>query len=110
MNKLWKLLTEEGKKRKLSGFDALTVKYVAVIMSLYQLAQATFLTIQPQMHYAIHLTFIMVLCALIYTRTFQTNQRTSTRVPIEDWIYAAILALAGIYWPCSSSSPSEFSM
>lgn len=98
MNKLWKLLTEEGKKRKLTGFDALTVKYVAVIMSLYQLAQATFLTIQPQMHYAIHLTFIMVLCALIYTRTFQAHERTSTRIPIEDWIYAAILAVAGIYY------------
>lgn len=93
-------MTEEGKKRKLSGLDAKIVKYIAVAMSLYQLAQATFLTIQPQMHYAIHLTFIMVLCALIFTRTFQPSERTSTRIPIEDWIYVVILAFAGVYY-CS---------
>ena len=28
MNKLWKLMTEEGKKRKLSGTDAKIVKFV----------------------------------------------------------------------------------
>lgn len=98
MNNLWKLMTEEGKKRKLSGNDALVVKVIAVAMSLYQLAQATFLTVQPQMHYAIHLTFIMVLCALLYTRTFQVKERSSTKVPIEDWIYAIALACAGIYY------------
>ena len=98
MNYLWKLMTEEGKKRKLSGNNALAVKVIAVAMSLYQLAQATFLAIPPQLHYSIHLTFIMILCALTYTRTFQTNERTSTKIPVEDWIYAAILALAGIYY------------
>ena len=100
MNKLWKLMTEEGKKRKLSGTDAKIVKWIAIAMSLYQLAQATFLTVQPQMHYAIHLTFIMVLCALIYTRTYSPSPRTSGKVPVEDWIYAIILALAGVYY-CS---------
>jgi len=100
VNTLWKILTEQGKKRKPSGLDAKAVKCIAVAMSLYQLAQATFLTIQPQMHYAIHLTFIMVLCSLIYTRTFRASDRASTRIPVEDWIYAAILAAAGVFY-CS---------
>ena len=32
-------MTEEGKKRKLSGTDAKIVKWIAIAMSLYQLAQ-----------------------------------------------------------------------
>lgn len=102
LNTFWDFLTKEGRKRQLTGKDALVVKTVAVSMSLYQLAQATCLTIQPQTHYVIHLTFIMVLCTLMYTRFFQSHDEIlkSSKIPIEDWMYAALLIFSGIYY-CS---------
>lgn len=96
MNKLWMMFNQEGKKRKLEGRDTSAVKFIAVAMSIYQLAQATFLTVAPQMHYAIHLSFIMVLCALIYT-PFSHSPREG-KIPMIQWAYASVLAVCGVYY------------
>ena len=87
---------EEGKKRLFEGRDAKAVTVVAILMSLYQLAQSTFLTIVPQMHYSIHLTFIMILCTLMYT-PYCTCERDG-KIPITQWIYALVVLLCGIYY------------
>lgn len=70
---------------------------IAIAMSLYQLAQSTILTIQPLMHYCIHLTFILTLAVLIYT-PFASRDRT--KIPAVDFLKCALIAVAGIYF-CS---------
>jgi TRAP transporter 4TM/12TM fusion protein len=84
-----------GKRRRLEGTEKRILGVIAVIMSLYQIIQSTFFSIQPVMHYCIHLTFIMVLCYLLYT-----PQRESKRDHIGkvDYVVAAVVAVAGIYY------------
>ncbi len=95
MKNFWSICTEEGKKRLFEGRDARAVTVVAIMMSVYQLAQSTFLTIVPQMHYTIHLTFIMILCAIMYT-PYCTCERAG-KIPITQWIYAMVVMLCGVY-------------
>lgn len=87
---------EEGKKRLFEGRDAKAVTVVAIAMSVYQLAQATFLTIVPQMHYSIHLTFILILCAIMYT-PYCTCERAG-KIPLTQWLYALVVLLCGVYY------------
>ena len=87
---------EEGKKRLFEGRDAKAVTIVAILMSLYQLAQSTFIAIVPQMHYSIHLTFIMILCALMYTP--YCTCEIDGKIPVTQWIYAFVILMCGIYY------------
>ena len=87
---------EEGKKRLFEGRDAKAVTIVAILMSLYQLAQSTFITIVPQMHYSIHLTFVMILCALMYTP--YCTCEIDGKIPVTQWIYAFVILMCGIYY------------
>lgn len=91
----FKELTDQGLKRKLTGRDKAIVRAIAVCMSLYQLAQSTFLTIQPMLHYSIHLTFILVLAVLLYT-PFSKSDRTS--IPVRDYAVALVAAGTGLYF------------
>jgi TRAP transporter 4TM/12TM fusion protein len=88
-------LKGQGLKRKLTGREKMLVRVIAVSMSLYQLAQSTFLTIQPMLHYSIHLTFITVLAVLLYT-PFTSSDRT--RIPVRDYGLAAMAAGIGVYF------------
>ncbi len=85
----------QGLKRKLSGREKLLVRIIAVSMSLYQLAQSTFLTVQPMLHYSIHLTFILVLAVLLYT-PFSGSDRKG--IPLRDYGLAALAASIGVYF------------
>lgn len=86
---------EGGKKRKLSGNDKKIIKVIAVIMSLYQLWQSVFSSMQPQMHYAIHLTFILVLCYLYFT---PAQDKDRSKVLKADYVVAVIIAVIGVYY------------
>lgn len=91
----FKELTNQGLKRKLTGRDKTIVRVIAVCMSLYQLAQSTFLTVQPMLHYSIHLTFILVLAVLLYT-PFSSSDRT--KIPIRDYALAGVSVFTGVYF------------
>jgi TRAP transporter 4TM/12TM fusion protein len=86
---------EQGVKRQLTGFDRTLARTIAVSMSLYQLAQSTFLAVQPMLHYSIHLTFILVLAFLVYT-PFRTSD--PSRIPIQDCVMAGVAALTGVHF------------
>lgn len=90
-----KELLDQGLKRKPAGKDKTVISVIAVAMSLYQLAQGTFLTVQPLMHYCIHLTFILVLTCLAYT-PFANRDRV--KVPLWDYGKAILIALGGVYF------------
>jgi len=85
----------EGQKRKLEGTDKKIISIVAILMSIYQLWQSTFSTIQPLLHYCIHLTFILVLAYLLYT-PYKGCDRT--KIPKYDYVLAILAALSGIYY------------
>lgn len=95
LNVKLKELKEQGAKRKLSGTDKQIVRVIAVVMSLYQLAQATFLTVQPMLHYSIHLTFILILASLMYT-PFASSDRT--RIPVRDYVIGGAAMATGVYF------------
>ena len=84
-----------GKRRKLEGTEKKILGIIAVVMSLYQIIQSTFFSIQPLLHYCIHLTFIMVLCYLMYTPQREGNRG---RIGKADYVVALIAAAAGIYY------------
>lgn len=90
-----KELFEQSVKRKTSGWDARAITLLAASMSIYQLAQSTVLTIQPLMHYCIHLTFILVLACLIYTPLVSGDRG---KILVFDYIKAGIVGAAGIYF------------
>ena len=89
-----KELKEQGAKRIFSGTDKHIVRVIAVVMSLYQLAQA-FLTVQPMLHHSLHLTFILVLATFLYT-PFASSDRT--RIPTRDYVIAGVALATGIYF------------
>ena len=95
-----KEILDQGAKRKLTGRDKLLISCIGIAMSLYQLAQSTILTIQPLMHYCIHLIFILVLAVLIYT---PFSSRDRTKLPLLDILKAGLIAIAGVYF-CSQMS------
>lgn len=95
MKELFADYKEGGKKRQLVGNDKRIIKVIAVIMSLYQLWQSVFSSMQPQMHYAIHLTFILVLCYLYFT---PSQNKDRTKISKIDYIVAAIIIVIGIYY------------
>ncbi|MCQ1529615.1 TRAP transporter permease [Lutispora saccharofermentans] len=88
-------ITKEGQKRKLTGKDKRIISAVAIIMSLYQLWQSTFSSIQPLLHYSIHLTFILVLGYMLYTPYEGCD---ITKIPKHDYLLAIMAALSGIYY------------
>ncbi|MDR3331254.1 MAG: TRAP transporter fused permease subunit [Synergistaceae bacterium] len=90
-----KELLEQSPKRKLTGKNKTIVTFVAVAMSVYQLAQSTFLTVQPMLHYCIHLTFILVLACLIYTPLSKGDKSKITRL---DYVKVLLIAGIGVYF------------
>lgn len=88
-------IKKEGQKRKLTGRDKKIISVIAIAMSLYQLWQSTFSSIQPLLHYCIHLTFILVLGYMLYT-PYEGCDRT--KVPKFDYVLAILAALSGIYY------------
>ncbi len=90
-----KAFWEGGQKRQLSGLDKKIVTTLAVIMSLYQIWQSTLSSIQPLLHYSIHLTFIMILCYFMYTPFMGADRKKAS---IVDYIIAALALIAGIYY------------
>lgn len=89
-----------GQKRRFDedGWQNKVVGILAVIMSLYQLWQATFGKIQPLLHYSIHLTFVLILCYLYYTPRMGADRK---RFSAADGILAIVIAAAGIYYACN---------
>lgn len=89
-----------GQKRRFdeASWQNKVVGILAVIMSLYQLWQATFGKIQPLLHYSIHLTFVLILCYLYYTPRMGADRK---RFSAADGILAIIIAAAGIYYACN---------
>lgn len=84
-----------GKKRKLVGTDKKIIRVIAVTMSLYQLWQSVFSSMQPQLHYAIHLTFILVLCYLYFT---PAQNKDRTKVIKKDYVVVAMIIIIGVYY------------
>lgn len=95
MKQLWINYKDGGKKRKLEGNDKKIVRLIAIVMSLYQVWQSVFSSMQPQMHYAIHLTFIMVLCYLYFTPAQNKDRTKITKV---DYAMAILLVIIGVYY------------
>ncbi len=84
-----------GKKRKISGNDKKIVRWIAIIMSIYQLWQSVFSSMQPQMHYAIHLTFILVMCYLYFTPAQNKDRSKITKI---DYAMAILITVIGVYY------------
>ena len=97
MKAIVKNFWDGGQKRR---FDDGTrqnqiVSAIAVVMSIYQLWQATFGKIQPLLHYSIHLTFVLVLCYLYYTPRMGADRK---KFSVADAVVALLIAAAGIYY------------
>lgn len=84
-----------GKKRKLEGTDKKIIRVIAVVMSLYQLWQSVFSSMQPQLHYAIHLTFILVLCYLYFTPAQNKDRGKITK---KDYVVVLVIIIIGAYY------------
>lgn len=97
MKTLFKGLWDGGQRRRLEegSIQDKVVSAIAIVMSIYQLWQATFGKIQPLLHYSIHLTFILVLCYLYYTPRMNADRK---KFSVGDGIVAALIAVAGIYY------------
>ena len=97
MKAMLKSFWDGGQKRRFEegGFQDKLIGVIAIVMSIYQLWQATFSSIQPLLHYSIHLTFVLVLCYLYYTPRMGANRK---KFSIMDGVIAALIAAAGIYY------------
>jgi len=95
MKDFWLNYKDGGKKRKLAGNDKKIIRIIAVAMSIYQLWQSVFSSMQPQLHYAIHLTFILVLCYLYFT---PAQNKDRAKITKKDYVVVAIIILIGIYY------------
>lgn len=95
MKEVWINFKNGGKKKQLEGNNKKLVKIIAVIMSIYQLWQSVFSSIQPHLHYSIHLTFILVLCYLYFTPAQNKDRTKITKI---DFIVAIIVAIIGVYY------------
>lgn len=97
MKALLKSYWDGGQKRRFDPeskqFKLISV--IAFIMSCYQLWHATLGSVQPQFHYSVHLTFILVLCYLYYTPRMGADRK---KFSVADGVVAAIVAAAGIYY------------
>ena len=88
-------LLDQGVKRKLAGKDKVAVTCIAVSMAMYQMLQSTVLTVQPLMHYIIHVMFILILTCLTYT-PLKSSKRD--KIPAHDYALAIIIFACGIYF------------
>ncbi len=95
MKDFWLNYKDGGKKRKLEGSDKKVIRVIAVSMSLYQLWQSVFSSMQPQLHYAIHLTFILALCYLYFT---PAKNKGRSKIIKMDYIIAGVIVLLGVYY------------
>lgn len=97
MKAMLKSFWDGGQKRRFEegGFQDKLIGVIAIVMSIYQLWQATFSSIQPLLHYSIHLTFVLVLCYLYYTPRMGADRK---KFSIMDGVIAALIAAAGIYY------------
>lgn len=93
--KYFKNFKNQGVRRKLSGNDHKIIKVIAILMSLYQLYDSTFSTLQPLLHYSIHLTFVLVLAYMLYT-PHQDSDRT--KVSKADYVFAVLALIAGTFY------------
>ena len=84
-----------GSRRKYEGKLKLIVMVIAVIMSLYQIAEVTVLALTPIAHMTNHLTFILVLTFLIYS---YSKGRSTEKPSWLDWMCIAAALFAGIYF------------
>lgn len=84
-----------GSRRKYEGNMKLLVMSIAVIMSLYQIWEATLGAINPIRHMSIHLTFVLVLTFLIYSFT---KGRGTQKPGVVDIICIVAVLFAGVYF------------
>jgi len=96
ITKYFKNIKNQGVKRRLTNEgDKKLLSVIAIIMSLYQLYYSTFSTMQPFLHYAIHLTFILVLAFLMYG-PYPDSDRT--KVSKADYAFALVSLVIGVYF------------
>jgi TRAP transporter 4TM/12TM fusion protein len=90
------LLNTTGERRKLTGTGARTISVLAIITSVYQIWQCTFSTMQPLMHYAIHLALMLMLGYLVYTPCAGCDKKRFA-APFD--VFMAVVAIAsGFYY------------
>lgn len=86
---------DAGEKRKLSGNSAQIIRILAICTSIYQVWQCLFTSMQPLMHYGIHLSLIMALGFLIYTSHGGGDRKKQSRI---DVFLALVVLVAGGYY------------
>ena len=84
-----------GQERKLTGWFAVqVVKWIAIVMSLFQLYTGFYGELSGAKQLSIHLTFAMLLCFLNFPLT---KKQSPNRIPIYDIFLALLAAGASFY-------------
>ncbi len=95
VKEIFLMYQKAGSRRRFKGNMKLLVMGIAVIMSLYQIAEASILALQPLCHMTNHLTFVLVLTFLIYS---YTKGRSTDKPNWVDWLCIVAALFAGIYF------------
>lgn len=93
LTKLLAKVDKESTFRRLTGFDAHVVYWIAVAFSLFQLYTAMFGMFAPQLQRSIHLSFAFVLVFLLYGWTKQASDKLAWH----NYLFAAFTAYIGLY-------------
>lgn len=80
--------------RKLTGVSGKIVIVLSVILILFQLYTACLGALPDMFQRAIHLFFVLILCFLLKPAT---KKAPKNKVPVYDWLLAAVSGLACIY-------------
>ncbi len=90
-----RFLLSEGCSRKLSGWQAQTFTVVCFLLCCYQFWYSLFSRLDPLIHRAIHMGFILF---LVYIGFGAAKHSMKDRVAWYDFILAALGALVGLYY------------
>jgi TRAP transporter 4TM/12TM fusion protein len=93
LTRLLAKVDKESTFRKLTGFDAHVVYWIAVGFSIFQLYTAMFGMFAPQLQRSIHLSFAFVLVFLLYGWT----KRASDTLKWHNYLFAAFTGAVGLY-------------
>ncbi|MEM1538035.1 MAG: TRAP transporter permease [Candidatus Nezhaarchaeales archaeon] len=87
-------MSSEFSFRRLKGYEAVIVSCIAVAMSLFHLYTAAFGVLTATLQRSLHLTFVLILCFLLYP---VSRKAAKDRIAKVDVILAAIAASTTLY-------------
>lgn len=83
--------------RKLDGIVAKGLYLYVLAMGLFHIYTAVFGSFEAYLQRAIHLTWVLPMCYILYPFSQKKGEPAETEVPWHDWVFAILSLLPGLY-------------